>query len=442
LLHNKFYSSQENDISELISIVKTIDSKLPNFKANTINAATLHNSGATIVQEMGYALAWASDYLATAPDKGLDVNKLANNIMFTLSVGSNYFMEIAKLRAFRMLWAMVAEQYKIDIKKLKIYIHSEGSSWNKTLYDPNVNMLRSTTEAMAATIGGTNSLYLQSYDLMFKNDDDFSRRISRNIQLVLKHESYFDKTIDPAAGSYYIENLTDNLAKEAWNIFQYTEANGGFIKLASEGIIKKEIEAVAAKRNLDIANRKTVILGTNQYPNQTEYMLNKIEDCNCCCQKHEGLKPYRGSFAFDELRLATEKYSKAKNHNPNVFMLTIGNLAMRKARASFSSNVFACAGYEIIDNLGFEAPDDGIKAAINAKADIVVICSSDEEYTEFAPQIAQELKKINNNIKVIVAGYPQEILDKLTQAGVDDFIHVRTNVLDFLTKYHKLLGIK
>lgn len=441
LRHKSFYNSQENDLNELALMVKKVIAELPNFKAVTVNAELLHNSGSNISQEMGYGLAWASEYMAFGTGKGIAPNDLANTMMFSLSVGSNYFMEIAKLRAFRMLWSLVAEQYHVDLKNFNIYIHSEGSFWNKSMYDPNVNMLRSTTEAMAATIGGTNSLSLRSYDLAFKADDEFSRRISRNVQLVLKHESYFDKIVDPAAGSYYIETLTDKLAKQAWTLFQATEANGGLIKLALACEVKKEIEAVAQKRDLDIANRKITILGTNQYPNPTEFMLDRVEECNHCNNDYEGLKPYRGAMAFEDLRMATEKYNQAKNHQPSVFMLTIGNLAMRKARASFSSGFFGCAGYQIMDNLGFATANEGVEAALLAKSEIVVICSSDEEYAEFAPAIAQAIKAKNKDVKVIVAGYPTEILDQLKQAGVDDFIHARANVLDKLTSLSKELGI-
>lgn len=441
LLHNSFYKSQENDLNELVEVVKKVITNLPNFKALTINADLLHNSGSNSTQEMGYGLAWASEYMAYITEKGISANDAVNTMMFSMSVGSNYFMEIGKLRAFRMLWSMVAEQYKADMKNFKIYIHSQGSIWNKSLYDPNVNMLRSTTEAMAATIGGTNSLSLPGYDLAFKADDEFSRRISRNVQLVLKHESYFDKIVDPAAGSYYIETLTDKLAKQAWTIFQHVEANGGFMKLALAGEIKKEIETVAHKRDLDIANRKITILGTNQYPNSTEFMLDRIEEYNHCNKNHEGLKPYRGAMAFEALRMATEKYTKAKNHQPSVFMVTIGNLAMRKARASFSAGFFGCAGYRIIDNPGFTTAAEGAEAALKAKSEVVVICSSDEEYAEFAPVIAQAIKAKNSAVKVIVAGNPTEIMDQLKQAGVDDFIHARANVLEKLTAYSKELGI-
>lgn len=441
LLHKSFYVSKDNDLNELIHVVKKVILNIPNFKALTVNTDLIHNSGSTISQEMGYGLAWANEYMAYAIENGISAKNVANTILFSMSVGSNYFMEIAKFRAFRMLWSKIAAQYGVK-DDLTIFIHANGSIWNKSLYDPNVNMLRSTTEGMAAVIGGVNSLSLQSYDLVFKNDDDFSRRISRNIQLILKHESYFDKIVDPAAGSYYIESLTDELAQKAWSIFQSTEANGGFIDLGLAGEVKKAVETVAQKRDLDIANRKTTILGTNQYPNPTEFMLDRIEEYNKCYTKeYEGLKPYRGAKAFEELRLSIEKESKAKGIKPSVFLLTIGNLAMRKARASFSAGFFGCAGYEILDNLGFETPQEGVEAALKAKSGIVVICSSDEEYATFAPVVAQSIKAKNSAVKVIVAGNPTEIIDQLKQAGVDDFIHARANVLEKLTAYSKELGV-
>lgn len=442
LLHQSFYGNRESDLNELIQVVEKIGSHLPNFKALTVNTDLLHNAGSNISQEMGYGLAWANEYMAYAVEKGLSAKNVANSIQFSMSVGSNYFMEIAKFRAFRMLWSSIAAEYGVKADELALFVHANGSIWNKSMYDPNVNMLRSTTECMAASIGGVDSLSLQSYDLAFKADDDFSRRISRNVQLVLKHESYFDKIVDPAAGSYYIESLTDNLAKKAWEIFQDTEAKGGFIKLGLDGEVKKAIEAVAQKRDLEIANRRITILGTNQYPNPTETMMDRVENYNqCYANGYQGLKPYRGAMAFETLRMATEKYAKTTGVQPSVFMLTIGNLAMRKARASFSAGFFGCAGYQINDNLGFSTPQEGVDAALKAKSEIVVICSSDEEYAEYASVIAQSIKAKNSAVKVIVAGNPTEIVDQLKKAGVDDFIHARANVLEKLTAYSKELGI-
>ena len=198
--------------------------------------------------------------------------------------------------------------------------------------------------------------------------------------------------------------------------------------------MKKAIEESCNKRNMDIATRKYILLGTNQYPNINETMLDKVEEQPE--EKVEGLQPYRGAMAFEQLRLATERHAK-QSGRPKVFLLKIGNLAMRQARAGFTSNFFGCAGYEIIENAGFATVEEGIEAAKAVKADIVVVCSSDEEYATFGVEAAKAAKAAG--FIFIVAGNPTESIDALKEAGADDFIHVRTNVLECLKKYNDIL---
>ena len=434
LRHGKFPTSEKAAMDTAIELVN-LTADMPNFKVVNVRGIQMHNGGATIVQELGYTLGIANEYLAYATSNGLTVEQMAKKMEVTLSIASNYFMEIAKLRAFRLLWATMVSQYqpKCDCA-CKVRINSVASSWNKTLYDPYVNMLRTTTEGMAASLGGADTIALQPFDVAFKHDDDFSRRISRNVQIILKEESYFNKVVDPAAGSYYIENLTDSLAEHAWKQFQEVEAQGGIIKLILSGEVKKAIEESCNKRNMDIATRKYILLGTNQYPNINETMLDKVEEQPE--EKVEGLQPYRGAMAFEQLRLATERHAK-QSGRPKVFLLKIGNLAMRQARAGFTSNFFGCAGYEIIENAGFATVEEGIEAAKAVKADIVVVCSSDEEYATFGVEAAKAAKAAG--FIFIVAGNPTESIDALKEAGTDDFIHVRTNVLECLKKYNDIL---
>ena len=434
LRHGKFPTSEKAAMDTAIELVN-LTADMPNFKVVNVRGIQMHNGGATIVQELGYTLGIANEYLAYATSNGLTVEQMAKKMEVTLSIASNYFMEIAKLRAFRLLWATMVSQYqpKCDCA-CKVRINSVASSWNKTLYDPYVNMLRTTTEGMAASLGGADTIALQPFDVAFKHDDDFSRRISRNVQIILKEESYFNKVVDPAAGSYYIENLTDSLAEHAWKQFQEVEAQGGIIKLILSGEVKKAIEESCNKRNMDIATRKYILLGTNQYPNINETMLDKVEEQPE--EKVEGLQPYRGAMAFEQLRLATERHAK-QSGRPKVFLLKIGNLAMRQARAGFTSNFFGCAGYEIIENAGFATVEEGIEAAKAVKADIVVVCSSDEEYATFGVEAAKAAKAAG--FIFIVAGNPTESIDPLKEAGADDFIHVRTNVLECLKKYNDIL---
>jgi methylmalonyl-CoA mutase len=331
---------------------------------------------------------------------------------------------------------MVA-QYKPECDcAYKIHINTVASTWNKTLYDPYVNMLRSTTEGMSAAIGGSDSISLQPFDVAYKESDEFSRRISRNVQVILKEEAFMDRVVDPAAGSYYVENLTNSIAENAWKLFQSVEQQGGALKIIEDGSMREAIEASCQKRDMNIATRRYILLGTNQYPNINETMADKIErvktdDC-------EGLKTYRGAMAFEEVRLETEKYAK-NNHRPSVFLLKVGNLAMRQARAGFITNFFGCAGYQIVEPAGFPTVEEGVKAAGEAKPDLIVVCSSDEEYATLGVEAAKQCKAQFPNTPFLVAGNPTECLDALKEAGTDDFIHVRVNILESLRKYNQML---
>lgn len=437
LREGKFYFSQDADMRKAVDLVKMTEN-MPKFKAVNVQGILMHNGGATIVQELGYVLGIANEYLAFATANGLTIDQIAGKMELTLSISSNYFMEIAKLRAIRLLWATMVSQYQpTNVESCKIRINSVASCWNKTIFDPYVNMLRTTTEGMSASLGGADSITLQPFDVAFKGDDDFSRRISRNVQVILKEESYFDKTVDPAAGSYYIENLTDSIAEHAWKLFQSVEAEGGITQMILDGKIKTAIEESCQKRNMDIATRKYILLGTNQFPNIKETMLEKIEVMPE--EKRAGLQTYRGAVAFEELRLETERYA-AKNGRPKVFLMKVGNLAMRQARSGFATNFFGCAGYEIIEPAGFDSIAEGIEAAKAVKADIIVVCSSDEEYATLGVEAAKAAKAAG--FIFIVAGNPTESIDALKAAGADDFIHVRTNVLECLKRYNEKLFAK
>jgi methylmalonyl-CoA mutase len=252
----------------------------------------------------------------------------------------------------------------------------------------------------------------------------------------LKEECHFDKVTDAAAGSYYIENLTNMIAQAAWKLFIETEENGGFFKLVESGKVQEAVTATADARLKALAGRKEILLGTNQYPNFTEVTNGKIEDAKCACTCESSiatLKPTREAVQFEQLRLAVEQAAK----RPKVFMLTIGNLAMRLARAQFSSNFFGCAGYQIIDNIGFDTVEDGVNAARSKGADIIVLCSSDDEYAELAPQTFDLVK---GKEIFVVAGAPA-CTEDLQKIGIEHFINVRSNVLETLKGFNAKLGI-
>lgn len=451
LLRGNFHAGQENDMLEAVDLIDLAEKELPGFRVITVNGQYFQNCGSTLVQELAFALASGNEYLAFLTGKGIGVDRAASRIVFSFACGSNYFPEIAKLRAARLLWARIVEQYKPEhTASAEMRLHVTTSNWNKTIYDPHVNILRTTTEAMSAAIGGADLITVLPFDLDYKDPDDFSMRIARNQQIILKEESSLEKVVDPSAGSYYIESLTHAMAEAAWKLFLEVEDKGGMIEAIKAGFVQDKVNESAASRKADIATRRTIVLGTNQHPNAAENMLSKIQaeeeeseenDFPGPAPRYKTIEVMRGADAFEDLRLATEIWENEGNPKPHVFLFTIGNLAMRKARAGFSAGFFGCAGYKITDNAGFTTVDEGVEAALKAGADIVVLCSSDEEYAGIAPLATQALKAGNPDIQVVVAGYPKEIIDQLKAAGVDEFIHVRTNVFDTLYMFQQKLGV-
>ena len=433
------------DVSNYIVAAKTlveIMKALPKYRCITVNAIELNNAGSYISQELGYALAWGNEYLNALVEAGVDATEAARKIKFNFGISANYFLEIAKFRAARMLWANIVKQYepKCDCA-CKMKAHAETSTFNLTLFDAHVNMLRTQTEAMSAALAGVDSITVSPFDKAYQVPDDFSERIARNQQLLLKEECHFDKVVDPAAGSYYIENLTVSIAQQAWSLFLEVEEAGGMMEAIKAGKVQEAVNASNKARHEAVSKRREILLGTNQYPNFTELSEGKAPmGCQCCCggdHKHEGEKPFatldksRAASEFEALRLETENSGK----RPKAFMLTIGNLAMRQARAQLSCNFLACAGYEVIDNLGFPTVEEGVEAAMKAGADIVVLCSSDDEYAEYAIPAYQA---VNGRAMFIVAGAPA-CMDDLKAAGIENFIHVRCNVLETLRGYNAKL---
>ena len=446
---NKKGSYCEDSYAALAEIVKAAE-PYKKVRVIEVDANIFNNCGASSVQELAFALNEGCEYMSRLTDCGIAAETVARKIAFTFGVGSTYFMEIAKFRAARMLWASVMEAYGVEGCARKMNIHAVTTEWNQTVYDAYVNMLRGTTEAMSAAIAGVDYLEVTPFDYPFEVPTDFSNRIARNVQNILKEESHFNKVVDPAAGSYYIENLTNSIADAAWALFKKVEEAGGYVAQFKAGFVQGEINAVSAKKDQNIASRRMTILGTNQYPNFLEKAEEKITkdivsrevytemgmpmECKACNEPMaEPLKPYRGAEAVEALRLATDRSGK----EPKAFMLTFGNLAMCRARAQFSSNFFAVAGIRNIDNNRFASIEDGVKAALESKAEIVVACSADDEYAEAVPQIAE---MIGDKAIVVVAGDP-ECRPELEAKGIKNFVNVRCNVLETLKGYQKMLGI-
>ncbi len=470
--------------AELASAVQYAESETRGVRVVSVGSHVYHEAGASIVEELAFTLAKGVEYMVQLTSRDVAVDVAARRVAFSFAVGSNYFMEIAKLRAARTLWSNIMEQFSPRTDEaLEMYVHAKASRWYQTVYDPYVNMLRATTQAMSAVIAGAQTVTLRPFDEPFAAPDEFSRRISRNVQLLLRHESYLDKVRDPAGGSYYVEHLTDMVADAAWELFKKVESMGGMAEALRRGFVRDTVAETAAERRRRLARRRDVLVGTNIYPNPTERMYERIQkgggetvpltpyaarpgrpegprrveeaverlragaDVGEFAPRPDDsapsvprLEPERAAQSFEEIRLATERYALEHGRTPVVFLLPTGNLHLRQARARFALNLFGTASFEVVENLGFESVSEGMKEAHRRKADVVVLCSADEEYAEAVHEALGCVGTGGYAPTLVVAGRP-EATGVDPSAGVR-FIYQGMDVIKELKQYQELLGIK
>lgn len=431
------------ELKKLAQLIKDEGTAFSNFRHISVCGNLFHNAGANVVQESAIVLSLVSQYMELLVNEGISAEVAARTIQLKLSAGSLYFMEIAKFRAIRILFSKLIKAWGVDNDKvLNPFIHAETSSRNQTVYDHYVNMLRGTTEGMSAVLGGADSLSILPFDHPFRNSTSFSERIARNTQIILKEEAYLDKVADPSAGSYYIEKLTESIVEYSWKLFLEIDSEGGYLQSLKSGKIQNMCSESAAKLEKDISSRREILLGTNQYPDPKETVPADIDlaiafpsaPAGSGSMEVEPLAAIRGSQGFEKIRIKTETALK----RPLVFLLTTGDPVWRKARAGFSTGFFSCAGFEIRDNPGFEDIVTGMKEAATAQADIVVLCSSDAEYSSLVPEA---LKHKKSSQILVIAGFPKDTVDTLKEMGVEHFIHLKSNVLEDLGKFQSLLGI-
>ena len=474
------------------------------LNAKFIGISTLPycNSGANAVQELAFAMATASEYINRSLEKKIKLSDIFNNIVFTFGIGTNYFMEIAKFRAARILWNNISEAYGYT-KKPEIQINAKTSLFFQTVYDPYVNMLRTTTEAFSAILGGVESITTDPFDTVFGNSNDFSRRIARNTQIILKEESHLDQVIDAAGGSYYIEVITNQLATKAWKLFQTIENKGGMLNSLKEKFIQDLVEHVTKKRISDINKRKSVIVGSNMFANLKEEQLKRKQTnrktfqkkrvkylenykqniskrkyneivkelelaANSCSHKvidvavdailngatlgdvskiilnnkEEKLvipkfEKTRASENFEKLRSISLKIKKKTSTPPKIFLANMGNIKEYKARADFSRGFFEVGGFEIIYPNGFTNASNALQRAVEEKPDAIVICSTDNNYTELVPDFTKLIKDKKINIPLILAGYPKDKVEEYKELGVNEFIYLGADVYKILSSLLK-----
>jgi methylmalonyl-CoA mutase len=416
------------------------------FRPLAVHAGLVAEAGGTAVQELGVGLAHAAEYLAEITARGLTVDQAAAALTLHFAVGANYFFEIAKLRAARLLYAQMVSAFgPAGEQACRAVVACSTMRWDKTVYDPYVNVLRATTQAMAAVIGGCDSLAVTPFNAIYQAPDEFSGRLARNTQIILRDEAYLDRHVDPAAGSYLFEVLTDAIAREAWGVFQQVEAAGGYLAALEAGWIQQEVGRAAEAKRAAVAARRRVLVGTNQYPNPGERMLGQIQrplespppSPAAAPLRVAPLAPWRAATPFEQLRLRTERHAAAGGKTPCFFLLEIGDPKMRKARSGFVANFLGCAGFQTVESGPVESVDAALAAAQAAAADAIVLCSSDPEYPALAAQVCPA-----TTLPVLVAGFPKDSVDQLRASGVADFIHLRSNPLEALAGWQERLGVR
>lgn len=460
----------------------------PALDTIAVHTGIYHDAGATAIQELAIAMATGVHYLGEMLDRGLDVDLVAQKMRFFLNIGENFFMEIAKLRAIKMMWAQIVREFGGDETSQKIKIHVQTGDRNKTRYDPYVNMLRVTGEAMAGALGGVDSMHVTPFDIVYGEPDEFSARIARNVQLILQEEVNLVELVDPAGGSWYIEALTDQLTQSAWEFFQQIEAQGGMLAVMQDGFIQAEIEKSADQRYQNIDSRKDILVGTNMYvnldenlpeirlddsflnPPQYDFDLPDITQATGSAKIKAVIDAFKSGVSrfhitsalmpenaemiharklnfnglsshFESLRHRADQHKQTTGKRPQIFLANFGELSQYKARMDFTRGFYEVGGFELLDRGGFKTVKSATQATIDSEAPVVVICSTDEMYTQVVPEFVQTIKGAKPDIVVILAGYPPDNIEEYKQAGVDEFIHLRANCYAMNKDLQDRLGV-
>jgi methylmalonyl-CoA mutase len=479
----------------------------PHLQTICVHSRAWHEAGGHAVQELAFTLATAIEYLRHLNGHGLPVNVVAPRMRFAVTVGTHFFMEIAKLRALRMVWSRAVAALGGNEEAQKLSLHVRTSQWNKTVCDPYNNVLRATVEAFAGVLGGCDSMQVGAFDEVVRPPDDFSQRLARSTQLVLQKECSLEHVIDPAGGAWFVEVITAELAQAAWKLFQEVEKLGGMEAALQAGFPQQAVAETAAEKLAAVGRRRDSVVGVNQYANPKEEPLKtqaadvqafyrrrtqqvashrtSLDDAENAavleqlarvveasgaelfdasvtavsagatlgeitrairindspCPAVTPVRITRAASEIEALRAATHRLVAQQKELPQVFLCNLGSLREHKARADFSRGFFAVGGYDVISPAGFKTPESAAAAFVESKADVAVICSTDENYPLVVPPLVAAIRAGKPRAVIVLAGYPQDQVETHKKAGVDEFIHVRADVLEVLSRIHGKLGI-
>jgi len=494
--------------NELALINSYASEHTPGLKTFPIHGSVWHNAGGSAVQELAFSIASAVTVLREMAARNLPLDRVAASFSFRIAVGSNFFLEISKLRALRLLWHRVLEASGVGESATAMTLHVKTGRYNKTQFDPHVNILRGTVEAFAAIMGGANAIHVDPFDQPLGLPSDLSRRLARNTQLVLRDESHFDHVIDPAGGSWYVERLTHDLAEKAWTLFQEVESKGGIVELLNSNWIQQEVNKVELKRRQNLQFRKDALVGTTHYPNPVEGLpknnrpdydavhLSRAKEVKerrasagnaadaslarllattgieTIDQTIEALlngatlgelthalghavdssptaltvltQPARRAAAqFEELRKEVLTWREKNPGAPvQVFLACMGPQGKYMPRLDFTRSFFNAGGFSIEGDKSFGSASDATEAFTKAQAPLVVIVGTDDTYADVVPELAKLLKGLDKKPLVVLAGYPADKLEEYKAAGVDEFIHIKSDLLKTLQNFAEAMGVR
>ena len=477
--------SLDTALGQMAELAKWSAQRCPHSTAVGVDTSPYHHAGATAAQDLAFAMATSVAYLRKLTEAGMSLEEAASQILLRMSVGTHHFLAIAKLRAARQLWARVIEACGGSPADAPLQLHVRLSDRVLTERDPYVNLLRNTVGVFAAGVGGATSITSVPFDQTTGQSDEFSRRVARNTGLILQEEAHLHRVVDPAGGSWFLEKLTDDMAEEAWKIFQAVEGEGGMIKALESGWIAGQIDSAFAPRSKDISTRKEGITGVSEFPNLQEERIDRPapdpQELAAAAVKRISSKPEQAdleklaaehksvvdaavaaaaagsslgqlaqglglhteetsitplvarSFAepYEELRDACDAWQAQHGSPPSVFLANLGPIAHHTARATYSKSFFEAGGFEVLSNDGFNDADAAAQAFAESGAKIAVICSSDKLYPDLVPDTAAKLKAAGAR-NIILAGRPGENEEAWRSAGVDRFIYISCDVLSTL----------
>ncbi len=428
--HEADVSSDLDPLDDLDFSADLIRNLLPGFRPFVVHADEFQEHAAGALEEVAFAISAGVDFVAEMQERGLSVDRITESVSFSFAMGPEFFIQIAKLRAFRLVWAKAVESFGGSPDTARASIHALTPHWNETVYDPEVNILRVTAEVISAILGGADSISAAPFDRCFRKPDESSLRLARNTQIILKQEALLSRVADPLGGSYLIEVLTNSIASKAWKLFQELEAAGGYRNASAAGVLASVLDRRVSSREESVACRRRVLAGTNCFADASENALGRVnaQRLDCCFP--------RAAQAFEELRLRTKQFTNLVGKQPRIVLAEIGEAKMRSARSEFAADFLACAGL-VTDKRQFESAEQ----IAGCVAELVVLCSSDAEYLPVAAKLIPILKKQTNPAKVIIAGNP-ETAEELGDIGVVDFIHLRSNAVEVLARLQRLIRLK